>query len=211
MDQRRMKQMLETERRQQAITQAALQGQLLNTITAEDSGIDLALIQWPTDGAGAELPEYGFDHAKRTSQLAVHIGLELNIPEADLKILRTAAFLHDIGRKTSWRQADPYHAERSAALADDIMRRSSWWAAEERRRAVCQLILGHHVGVDHRPQGPLATALHDADCYEAARLAPGTKEGLEVMSARHKLCASTWAQDAEKHRRWRAQYWQSNG
>jgi len=196
----RVRRALDQEQHFRNITAAAAANRMRTTITAEDSGIDIALVEWPT------APGYGYDHAKNTSQLAVHIGGALNLKDAELKVLRTAAFLHDIGRRAPWTESDPSHAQRSAELADSIMRRSPWWSASALREQVCKLIVAHDLNNGRKPTDPLAIALHDAECFEACRRMHDGTAGADLMATRRKACISEWALDDGYHRRWRAKY-----
>lgn len=173
------------------------------TITPEDAGIDLSRITWPSERKPEELAQYDYYHGKYTSQLAVHI-LEgfPDVRPRELQVLRTAAFLHDLGRERNWRMADPGHQERSARMANEVLRASPLWSNSDLVDEMCALIAKHTL--PGRPVSPSEIVLHDAECFESARFAPDTREGIEIMRARMGACVTPWGQLLEHQRRWRA-------
>lgn len=146
-----------------------------------------------------ELPYYGFDHGDKTAKLAlVILGEDATPAENTARAQRAiwcAGLFHDLGRRAPLGTPDPDHAQRSATLAEAILRgHHDLWADEDLRETVCRLIAHHGT----RPAGdPLARALWDADHYEACRVAPGTREGLEYLKRQTQadtLCTA-WARD----------------
>ncbi len=187
------------ERRNEATTRAALTGNLRSQVTPTEAGIDLSTVPWPQK----EDEPYGYYHGKWTAQLAVHIAETLpDVKPEDLRVLRTAALLHDIGRREDWRKPDPGHAQRSAALADELMKRTEWWAQSALRERVCRTIATHTL--EGPPPGdPILISLWDAECLESARLGPKTKAGASILAARTARVLTPWAKNPEHQRRWR--------
>ncbi len=185
------------ERRQSALTRAAVNGNLRGQITPQEAGVDLSTITWPS------LPEYDYMHGKWTSQLAVHIAQTIpDVRAEDLQVVRTAGLLHDLGRREDWRKPDPGHNTRSAALADEVMKKTGWWAKAELRERVCRAIATHTLE-GPPPADPVLVALWDAECLESARLAPRTSEGIKILKARTERVITPWAKNPEHQRRWR--------
>lgn len=153
-------------------------------------------IQWGED-------PFGYDHARQTSKLAVHIAEGLGLTGRDLKIVQAAGLFHDIAREGPWQQPDPGHALRCANVAEDLMRKDpEWWSQKDLHQEICTLIAQHNLDGEI-PTDPRAQALWDADSYEAARFAPNTREGLEILKKRLERLSTQWAKLAEHQRRWR--------
>ncbi len=172
-------------------------------VTPEEAGIDIRTIVWPSEKKPGVLDEYDFYHHKWTTHLAIHIaeGFETPLSPRELKVLRSAAMLHDLGREEGWRSQDPHHAERSARLAHDHMIKTPLWADRELVNEVCTLIKQH--SLSRAPTSPMLLALHDAECFESARLAPSTMDGIQNMAKRMDQCITPWARLLEHQRRWR--------
>ncbi len=157
---------------------------------------DLEKITWP------KTPHYGFDHAKQTSQLAVHIGQTLNLSAREIDVLKAAATFHDFGRTKSWQEEEPGHAIESARLAHEYMHKSQSWGDGDFINAVCRVIERHSLkGIP--PSEPMLVALWDAECFEAARFAPDTEEGEQICHARFARVITPWAKLQEHQRRWK--------
>jgi len=181
------------------------------SITPEDDGINIAKIIWPNEVFGLDeaknktLAEYDYYHHKWTSQLTVYIaeGFEGSLkPSArELQTLKTAAFLHDLGRREHWKKDDPGHQRRSADLAEAVLLNSPRWADRDGIAEVCKLIAQH--SRTKKPEGPLLTALHDAECFERSRLAPNTMEGIQAMKEGFDGVLTEWAKNSEHQARWR--------
>jgi hypothetical protein len=183
----------------------------VQNITPEDMGINLAKIVWPADKylpsnpRNAELRPYDYYHHKFTMQLAIYIaeGFEgdMKLSHQQLKVLKTAAFLHDLGREAPWQKDDPGHAMRGAEIARKLLVESPLWSERETIDDVCKLIANH--SLNKLPEGPLLTALHDAECFESARFAPNTHEGIAIMRERMSKVVLQWSKNPEHQARWR--------
>lgn len=157
----------------------------------------LEKISWQAD-------PFGYDHARHTSRLAVHIAEGLGLKTRDIQIVKAAGLFHDLDRRGPWQQADSNHAMRSAIAAEEAMRNDpEWWSQKELHEQICRLISQHNLDGD-LPIDPLAKALWDADSYEAARLAPNTREGAAILKQRMERLTTDWARIPEHQRRWRA-------
>lgn len=149
------------------------------------------------------VPLYGYDHCQEMSTLAHYIGEKLNLKPVELKQLKTAALMHDAGRETPWTVPDPYHARRSADLADKYLRaQTETWAGEEFRERVCWLIANHDLSARFLPAEPQLQALWDADSYDAARIGVGTLEGMKHFRDRTARLCTDWARNKENQRVW---------
>lgn len=156
----------------------------------------LERIEWAAD-------PFGYDHARHTSRLAVHIAEGLGLVGRDLQIVKAAGLFHDIVRQGPWQQPDPGHAQRCAIAAEEFMRKDpEWWSQRDLHEEICRLIAQHDLN-GTPPQDPKAQALWDADSYEAARLSPKTREGGEIMKRRLETLCTDWARIPEHQRRWR--------
>lgn len=162
--------------------------------------VDLREIEW------SQVPGYDYRHGQETSMLAAHIARILELPERAFKSIKAAGLLHDLGREQPWQASDPTHGVRSADLAVKFLR------AQEATRLNTELIddvgwlLAHHDLSGERPSDLRLQCLWDADSYEAARLAPGTPEGLKIFRARtsnDRLCTD-WAKSSENKKVWLA-------
>lgn len=146
---------------------------------------------------------FGYDHARQTSRLAVHIAESLGLTGRDLQVVKAAGLFHDIVREGPWQQPDPGHNMRCAIAAEEAMRNDpEWWAQKDLHEEICRVIAQHSLD-GPQPSDPRAQALWDADSYEAARFAPNTREGLEILKKRLDRLCTPWAQLAEHQRRWR--------
>jgi hypothetical protein len=153
-----------------------------------------------------DLPYYGIDHGQKTAQLAStllsYLGPKTN-DNTSHRILWTAGCFHDIGRTEPWNHSDPHHAQRSADILERILRGDSrYWHDDLLRAEACKLVANH----SKRPEdgNPLAMALWDADCFEAARVEPGTPTGLKYLKSRTSFDVLTteWAKDRARLKRW---------
>lgn len=154
-------------------------------------------IAWPT------VQYYGYDHARNTSRLAAHIASYLGLSERDISIVKAAGLFHDIGRLEPWHKEDRDHAFRSASFAEEYMKKDpEWWAQRDLHEEICRLIAQHSLSGE-APRDPRAIALYDADCMEAARIAPNTIEGAKLMKQRMSQLQTEWARHSEHQQRWR--------
>lgn len=119
---------------------------------------------------------YRLEHLKAVVQIAE--GLALNL-EADLEIVRAAAWLHDLAKEGMMEIVEDGHGAKGAEEARKILERSDF--PEEKIDAVCQAI-AEHVGLyrDH-PLEPLEAAI----LWDADKLAK-----LGAISLVHFLCLS---------------------
>lgn len=162
-----------------------------------DGALDLRDIPWPADDL------YGYNHSQEMSTLAHYIAEGLKVSAADLKALKLAGLLHDLGRQAPWGQPDPNHAQRSADLAGRFLRsQNETWFQHGLISGVEWMIAHHDLSAKELPTDPRLQALWDADSYEAARVKPGTPEGLKAFrTATSRLCTE-WARDKENQRIW---------
>ena len=146
---------------------------------------------------------FGYDHARQTSRLAVHIAESLGLKDAQISIVKAAGLFHDLDRRGPWQQNDPTHAMRSAIAAEEAMRNDpEWWTQRDLHEQICRLIANHNLDSEI-PTDPAAQALWDADSYEAARFAPNTREGAAILKKRMDRLTTGWARLPEHQRRWR--------
>lgn len=186
-------------------------------------GADLSKIDWP------EQPYYGWDHARDTSQLAVHIAQGMDgsavwngakLDAKDIEVVKAAALFHDLGRTEDWRVAAPGHRHASAEAARQLMREdSAAWFRRDLIDDVCRLITQHvmprvdgdgnfrddrgDIVVPTLPTDPRLQCLWDAEAFEGMRFSPGTWEGSVVLKARLAHLCTPWAKLTEHQRRWR--------
>jgi hypothetical protein len=162
-------------------------------------GLDLRDVTWP------EVEHYGYQHGQEVSMLAHYVGEFLGLPKNVLERVKLAGLLHDLGRETPWQVADPNHRLRSADLAVRFLRsQNEVWHQHELIDEVGWLITNHDLSSKELPTDPRLQALWDADSYDAARLAPGTSEGLKIFRERtraERLC-SAWAKEVVNKRVW---------
>ena len=179
---------------------------------------DLSRIEWPTQ------EYYGWEHARDTSQLAVHIaqgGVEGHTLRADdIDVIKSVGLFHDLGREEGWTHPSPGHRFASAERARKLMVEDAQaWFRRDLIDDVCRLITLHtlpHVDAEGRfrdekgdvvdvrvPTDPRLQCLWDAECYEGMRFAPGTWEGSVRLKARLAHLATPWARNVEHQRRWR--------
>lgn len=179
---------------------------------------DLSRIEWPTQDY------YGWDHARDTSQLAVHIAQGMKhegVTDQDIEIIKSAALFHDLGREEGWTHPAPGHRYKSAELARELMKGDAQaWFRADLIDDVCRLIVEHvmpHVDGEGRlrdekgqtlstveiPTDPRRRCLWDAEAFEGMRFKPGTYEGSVVLKARLAHLATPWAKIPDHQRRWR--------
>ncbi|MFH1146859.1 MAG: HD domain-containing protein [Pseudomonadota bacterium] len=102
---------------------------------------------------------HSWDHIERVYSLAVHIG---GIEGADLRVVKLAAILHDIGREEETRNNGRIcHAVRGAAMASEILRKNV--RDEEFIARVAHCIATHRFRTENRPQTLEAKIIFDAD------------------------------------------------
>ena len=106
---------------------------------------------------------HDWDHTQRVAALCEHIG---RAERADLKVLRMAAYLHDIGRCRQDRSNGRHcHAGEGARLAAEILAKVSLGAAEKENIIHC--VRAHRFREQHAPETLEAKVLFDADKLDA--------------------------------------------
>lgn len=131
----------------------------------------------------ADDPVHGLSHVLRVYRLCERIGREEN---ADLKILRAAALLHDIDGDVDLRED---HHLAAAAVAEEILRRKGW--EEDEIESVLHCIRSHRYrDTREEPETLEAKILFDADKLDAigavgvARaVAYAVRAGMDVYAA----------------------------
>lgn len=162
--------------------------------------VDLREVPW------SPIAEYGYQHCQETSMLAHHIGRIVGLDDKALKSIKAAALLHDLGRTQPWQATDPGHGARSADLAVEFLRKQEATRLNKEFIDDVGWLIAHHDLSGEKPSDLRLQCLWDADSYEAARLAPGTPEGLKVFRARtsnDRLCTD-WAKDTNNKKVWLA-------
>jgi len=133
---------------------------------------------------------HGFDHVLRVWRLAERIGLAAR---ADMRVLRAAALLHDIGRAEEQRSGR-CHAEVGAERAAEIL-------ADKPRELVAraaEAIAQHRFRGDRGPSSLEAQVLYDADKLDAIG-AIGIARAYAIAGAtRQRLWADVSAAYAER-------------
>jgi len=104
---------------------------------------------------------HDYDHTLRVLRNAEQLAAQL--PEADLRIVRLAALLHDIARadEIAGRGQGPCHAERGAAMVPGILTAAGWeeaWGAP-----VAAAVRTHRYRDGLRPATLEAEIVYDAD------------------------------------------------
>ncbi|HEX6989213.1 MAG TPA: HD-GYP domain-containing protein [Bacillota bacterium] len=73
---------------------------------------------------------YTFGHAERVARMAVEVGRQLRLPQADLESLEVAALLHDVGK---------------IGIADGILRKTERYTARDFREMMKHPIIGARI------------------------------------------------------------------
>ena len=108
---------------------------------------------------------HGFDHVKRVFQLSIKIGAKLN---ADLKILKISALLHDIGRiQENKDKHKRNHAEISAELAKNFLTSKQDALTPNDIEKITHCIQAHSFSNNVIPGTLEAKILSDADKLDA--------------------------------------------
>jgi uncharacterized protein len=108
---------------------------------------------------------HGFPHVKRVFNLCIYIGTKLN---ANLTILKIAAFLHDIGRNIKKNDnLKENHAEISANLALSLLKSQDFDLSEQEIMNIIHCIKSHSFSNKKEPKTLEAQILSDADKLDA--------------------------------------------
>ncbi|MFX1315771.1 MAG: HD domain-containing protein [Promethearchaeota archaeon] len=108
---------------------------------------------------------HGFPHVERVYKLCLELGKKLN---ANLKVLKTAALLHDIGRREGKdKEIKKNHAELSAELAYRYLTSQNFLFSEKDIRNIFHSIRSHSFSNDISPRTLEAKILSDADKLDA--------------------------------------------
>lgn len=110
------------------------------------------------DGAA---PAHDWSHVERVDRLA----RRLAPPETDERALRSAVYLHDVGREKEAAGEIDDHAAWGADRAREIL--TDLGAADETVEAVAHCVLAHRFSNDVEPQTVEARVLSDADNIDA--------------------------------------------
>ena len=106
---------------------------------------------------------HDWNHTLRVRRLCVHIG---TIEKADMEVLETAAYLHDIGRSYQEKSKGRVcHAEKGAEIAERLLRKTG--ISQQQKSNVIHSILSHRFRGNHRPETLEAKILFDADKLDA--------------------------------------------
>ena len=108
---------------------------------------------------------HGFDHVERVFRLSISIGEKLN---ADMKILKIAVLLHDIGRIQEKRDVKKRnHAEISAELAKNFLEPNRYNLTQNEIDKITHCIQAHSYSNELVPETLEAKILSDADKLDA--------------------------------------------
>jgi uncharacterized protein len=108
---------------------------------------------------------HGYQHVQRVYDLCIKISKELKV---DLKILKTAALLHDIGRiKEKTYQFKVNHSNISAELAKTFLDSLSAYYSNEEKEQIIHCIRSHSYSSIIKPNSLEAKILSDADKLDA--------------------------------------------
>ena len=108
---------------------------------------------------------HGFDHVERVFRLSISIGEKLN---ADMKILKIAVLLHDIGRIQEKRDIKKRnHAEISAELAKNFLEPNRYNLTQNEIDKITHCIQAHSYSNELVPETLEAKILSDADKLDA--------------------------------------------
>lgn len=163
-------------------------------------GVDLRDIPF------SPVEHFGYAHSQEMATLAHYIGDGLKLDAADLKAVKVAGLLHDVGRTLPWQQSDLGHQTRGADIAVRFLKSQPEVYTDTKLISDVGWLIANHCLSGPLPTDARLQALWDADAYDAARLAVGTPEGLRVFKARtddSRLCTD-WAKDKNNKKTWLA-------
>ncbi len=131
----------------------------MDTPSIDDAALD-AIAAFARDAHAGAAPSHDFSHVERVLAVAERIARDEG---ADLRVVRAAALLHDIGRRHEERMGpDPdRHEEVSAELAAPFLR--SLGVSEPAIERVIEAILAHRHRRGRESASPEAACLYDAD------------------------------------------------
>jgi len=139
-----------------------------HSVSPEPVGTDkVDPVAWVQDRARRLFLEasgsHDWDHTRRVAALCEHIG---RVEQADLKVLRMAAYLHDIGRCHQDRSNGVRcHASEGARMAAVILEEMPLSGREKKNIVHC--VRSHRFRENHAPETLEAKALFDADKLDA--------------------------------------------
>jgi len=106
---------------------------------------------------------HDWEHTRRVAALCEHIG---RVEQADLKVLRMAAYLHDIGRCHQDRSNGVRcHASEGACMAAAIL--DELTLAARQKENIVHCVRAHRFRGNHAPETLEAKVLFDADKLDA--------------------------------------------
>ncbi|MFX1445050.1 MAG: HD domain-containing protein [Promethearchaeota archaeon] len=129
-----------------------------------ENGIILKIRNYAIDNSESN-DIHGFSHVQRVYNTCVKIGQNLN---ANMKILKIAALLHDIGRIDE--KKDPSkknHAEISAIKAKEFLATNNFNLSQKEINNIIHAISAHSFSNNISPQTLEAKILSDADKLDA--------------------------------------------
>lgn len=139
-----------------------------HSVSTEPVGADKAdPVAWVQEWARRLFLEasgsHDWDHTRRVAALCEHIG---RVEQADLKVLRMAAYLHDIGRCHQDRSNGAHcHASEGARMAAEVLDELPLSASEKENIIHC--VRSHRFRENHAPETLEAKVLFDADKLDA--------------------------------------------
>lgn len=107
---------------------------------------------------------HGFEHVERVLKISLEIGVALN---ANLKVIKISALLHDVGRYLKNDKATKNHAEISAETAENFISKNKFNIAPEDVENIIHCIRSHSFSNDMEPKTLEAKILFDADKLDA--------------------------------------------
>ena len=106
---------------------------------------------------------HGWDHTCRVYNICRHIG---RVEKADMEVLETAAYLHDLGRPLEDRSKGRIcHAQKGAEIARRLLK--NFPISEDQKDNIIQSIRTHRFRGNKKPKSLEAKILFDADKLDA--------------------------------------------
>lgn len=119
------------------------------------------VISRSTDELNSNYPYHCTDHIIMVYEATCELGLLENLTPYDLKLLKIAALLHDIGISISYNE----HEEESVKIAEEIL--PSYGCSEEEIATISELIMA--TKMPQNPKGKLQEVICDADMFYLGR------------------------------------------